>query len=195
MASILAALRGADLALLHRVNQAWAQPWLDAFFLWLTNLNRSRIFVWGALPVAAAWWLHARRGWAARAILAMALAIGLSDAVAYRFIKPSVRRDRPARAEIRLVPGDNPHTGYGFPSNHAANAFAGATVLGMAEPPLLAPALGIAALVAYSRVYVGAHYPWDVFAGALLGLLLGFGVGNFFLLRGGPRHRPRATRR
>ena len=50
-------------------------------------------------------------------------------------------------------------------------------MLGLAEPPLLWPGLAVAALVAYSRVYVGVHFPADVAAGAVLGLMVGGAVG------------------
>jgi undecaprenyl-diphosphatase len=61
-----------------------------------------------------------------------------------------------------------------MPSNHAANAFAAAETVGSFEPLLLVPLLGIAALIAYSRVYVGVHYPSDVIVAALIGLCVGW---------------------
>jgi len=107
----------------------------------------------------------------------MALAIGLSDAFCYRVIKPAVQRARPESAGVCVILRTGSHGGYGFPSNHAANAFAGATALGMAVPGLRWLALAVAALIAYSRVYVGVHFPADVVAGALLGILFGVVVG------------------
>ena len=63
-----------------------------------------------------------------------------------------------------------------FPSDHAAAAFAIATVLITYRrfPGLVA--LAIAALVAYSRVYVGDHYPTDVIAGAVIGTGVGYAL-------------------
>ncbi len=57
-----------------------------------------------------------------------------------------------------------------FPSGHAATAFAAAGVVAALHPRLRVVALGLAVLVALSRVYLGVHYPSDVLAGALLGL-------------------------
>ena len=68
-----------------------------------------------------------------------------------------------------LVP--TPHTG-SFPSGHSATAFACATVIAWASPRLAVPAFVLAALVAWSRVYVGVHWPLDVLGGAVLGVLV-----------------------
>ena len=59
---------------------------------------------------------------------------------------------------------------HSFPSGHATVAFACATVLALAVPRLRVPFFVLAALIAFSRVYVGVHYPFDVLAGAVLGV-------------------------
>jgi undecaprenyl-diphosphatase len=64
-----------------------------------------------------------------------------------------------------------PSTG-SFPSGHSTTAFACATVIAWADPRLAAPVFVLAALVAWSRVYVGVHYPLDVVGGAALGVLV-----------------------
>jgi undecaprenyl-diphosphatase len=75
-----------------------------------------------------------------------------------------------------------------FPSGHAATSFAGATLLAWYAPRLAVPLYALAALVAWSRVYVGVHYPLDILAGAALGVAVGLAF------RALERHRPRARR-
>jgi membrane-associated phospholipid phosphatase len=59
-----------------------------------------------------------------------------------------------------------------FPSGHTASAFAFATGAGHELPGAGPPLLALAALVGYSRVHTGVHYPLDVVAGALCGIAL-----------------------
>jgi undecaprenyl-diphosphatase len=60
--------------------------------------------------------------------------------------------------------------GESLPSGHAATSFAGALVLAYLVRRAVPALFALAALVAFSRVYVGVHYPLDIVAGALLGI-------------------------
>ena len=60
-----------------------------------------------------------------------------------------------------------------FPSGHSASAFAFASAAGTAAPVLSPPLHLLAALVAYSRVHTGVHYPGDVVVGSLIGMMSG----------------------
>jgi undecaprenyl-diphosphatase len=60
-----------------------------------------------------------------------------------------------------------------FPSAHAANSFAMATVASWRLRRFAPLFYFVAVVVTYSRVYVGVHYPLDALAGAVLGALLG----------------------
>jgi len=60
-----------------------------------------------------------------------------------------------------------------FPSGHSASAAAFSVAVGDALPTLKVPLRGAAAVVAFSRVYTGVHYPSDVLVGATVGALLG----------------------
>jgi undecaprenyl-diphosphatase len=86
-------------------------------------------------------------------------------------VKPIVRRRRPDRvAQAVPHPRHVPiPSSTAFPSGHSAAAFAFATGVGRVLPIAGFPLHAVAALVAYSRIHTGVHYPGDVLAGALLG--------------------------
>jgi len=80
-----------------------------------------------------------------------------------------------------------------FPSGHATFSFVTASVLGYRRPlPWKLPLYAFALLVAWSRIYVGAHYPLDVAGGALLGMGIGFTVWRCygFATRHLIKHKP-----
>jgi membrane-associated phospholipid phosphatase len=81
-------------------------------------------------------------------------------------VKFAVGRRRPNLPELPSLTGTP--TGLSFPSAHAATAFAGALAYSRLGAPSL-PLYGLASALAYSRLYLGVHYPSDILAGALLG--------------------------
>jgi undecaprenyl-diphosphatase len=110
--------------------------------------------------------------------LPLLVAVGLTDVVGARILKPLV--DRPRPIDI-LPPGtfrqlvEVAHGG-SMPSLHASNAFSAAAFLWLVRPSLGAPALVLAMLIALSRVVGGVHWPTDILAGALLGTLVSVAV-------------------
>jgi undecaprenyl-diphosphatase len=94
----------------------------------------------------------------------------------------------PSLGSLVAIP-DNPS----FPSGHAATAFAAATALAVLCPKLRPWALGLAAAVALSRVYLRVHFPLDVLVGGLLGAALGALAGYVALSAIRLRERPAAV--
>jgi undecaprenyl-diphosphatase len=127
--------------------------------------------------------------WRRPRLLALVVAADLSaDLVSYG-LKAAIGRPRPPvrylhpKALVHV-----PHDG-SFPSGHAAISFACALVLARAAPRLAPAFFLLAAAIAFSRVYVGVHYPLDVIGGALLGLL----IATALLWLAGDRPRSRRS--
>jgi membrane-associated phospholipid phosphatase len=97
----------------------------------------------------------------------------LTSALVNGPLKLSAHRPRP-RGRLRGI-RRLPHS-YSFPSGHSAAAFAFATAASRKLPPAGALLIPLASLVAYSRVYLGVHYPSDALVGAAIGTTLGLAV-------------------
>jgi undecaprenyl-diphosphatase len=111
-----------------------------------------------------------QRGW--KATRAVVPALWLATATVEHPIKKWFRRRRPFLSLIEaIIVGRKPGS-YSFPSGHSAAAFAGALLLAREYPGSARRFFGLAMLVPFSRIYLGAHYPGDVLSGSLLGTVL-----------------------
>ena len=113
-----------------------------------------------------------KKGWITAS--AIAIALFLADHFLIDFLKHEVARLRPCHVldYVRsLVPCG---VGKSFPSAHAANNFAVAAVLAYSYRQYKWVFYTIAFLIAFSRVYVGVHYPSDVIVGSFIGFAIGF---------------------
>jgi undecaprenyl-diphosphatase len=137
---------------------------LDPVFRGLTYIGTQGI-VWLVLAAIAA--LVSRR-WQ---VLAWVAAADLTAQLTTDLFKLVIHRTRP-RVHT-LIP--EPHT-HSFPSGHAASSFACAVILSAYVPRWRVAFYVLAALIAFSRVYVGVHYPLDVIAGAAWGVVIGLAL-------------------
>jgi membrane-associated phospholipid phosphatase len=154
---------------------------LDGPIAWVSNAaNGGGLWFAIAGVVALGGGARGRRS----AIRALA-ALGAGSALANLAVKPAVSRRRPdrdtaTRGRSVTMPGSS-----SFPSGHTATAFGFVASLAADYPTLAAPLFALAAIVGYSRVHTGVHYPGDVVAGGVVG----YGAGRAMrraILRVGP---------
>ncbi len=183
-----------DQQLLFLINRTWVNPVLDRVMAGASSFD-----AWWPFLLVAGLAMIIWGGFRARALLlAIGLSIGLTDAVIVGTLKSEVGRARPhdAMAGVRTVDlaKTKPRVlalaqplreeisverirsvgGNSFPSAHSANNFAVAAVCFSFYRRRGWLVFLPAALVAYSRVYVGAHWPSDALISSLLGAGLGF---------------------
>ena len=160
-----------DTVLFLFINHLAANPIWDRFWVIITTQT------YWIVPLIVVWllliWKGGKKGRAA-AILVV-LAVGLSDVIGARVLKPGVGRLRPCYEleNVRLlVPCGGRH---GFPSSHAANTFATAIIFAYFFRRYAGLFVMFSLLVGFSRIVVGVHYPGDVLGGFLLGCLIATG--------------------
>ena len=173
---MLKAIGSLDLAVFQWLRSTYQSPGLDIFMAGLSDIARGSA-VWVGLAALAGLMYRSRWPAVVQVILALAVTHFMTDVVA----KPYFNRARPfeSYSDTRVY-GYKPTT-RSLPSGHAANAIAAAYTLTRLAPDARAIFWTLAILIAFSRTYLGVHYPTDVLAGSLLG----FGVAAFVV--GGTR--------
>lgn len=167
-----------DSDLFQLINQAH-QPWLDQPMVIISGK-----LTWIPLYAFLIYLLykeHKSKVW--KTILYLISTVIFADQVSSSILKPLFKRLRPCHLEvfqswIHLPDGCGGL--YGFCSSHSANAFAVAIGFYLVTKNRLMGTILIvwATLIAYSRIYLGAHYPLDVIMGAIVG-----GIGSFTLFQ------------
>lgn len=155
----------------------WLMPWLRNSVVWAPLYLFMIVFIVTNFKKTGWWW-----------VLFAVCTVTISDLVSSRLIKENILRLRPcnepALAEwLRVLVGYRPQSS-SFTSSHATNHFAVAAFIYVTLKKHFAkwPAAFFfwAFSICYAQVYVGVHYPLDVAAGALIGILIGYLPGKFF---------------
>jgi membrane-associated phospholipid phosphatase len=166
---------GLDANLFLAVNHLPHTRPLNAFFYALTFIFTGGAAWYADLGITA---LRKRRIFGSL-MREVALPLLITNLIVEYPIKSYFKRRRPFITIIQaIVIGKKPGT-WSFPSGHSATAFAGAWLLNRKFPRWRGLRYFIASLVAFSRVYLGDHYPGDVMSGSLVGLLFAMFFGRF----------------
>lgn len=165
-------LEQADAWLFQLLNHSLVRPELDDLMLFLTIPKLSgHIFLLLALFIAV------RKGKEAFYLIPLLLlAVGLADFTASGIFKPLFQRVRPCFAleGVRLLVDQT--RSWSFASSHAANSTAIATLVWLffwrgeaVDKAFTTVVIAYAAMVSFSRIYIGVHYPGDVLGGIAIG--------------------------
>lgn len=163
-----------DLTVLYFFNHTLSSPALDRFFSIITNVNNWYITYIVVLGIA--FFKGGKRG--KIAVILTLFLIVVTDQFGHQVLKEIIGRIRPCNTLPDIITPLGCSGTLSFPSNHALNNFAAAMFFYRLYPNLKWVLFITAALVALSRVYLGLHYPSDIFGGAIIGL----GFGQLFAM-------------
>ena len=151
-----------DRYLLDLFNQTLTHSLLDVTMVGLSTVGLA------LLPALGLVLLFVPRQKRVGAAILAALIVGTVITLMFQHV---VMRPRPEMVRLLLPTPNFP----AFPSGHAAAAFGVATVIGLTcqQWRWRLTAATVATLIAFSRVYLGHHYPTDIFGGAVLGIAVG----------------------
>jgi undecaprenyl-diphosphatase len=169
--NFIVALNNVDVVLFYFININLQNPFFNALMPIITNIGLYLLWLVICAVLAI---FGGEKGRNVALILLIGILIGhfLSDYLKYVFSRP-----RPFMALTGVHQLANA-TNYSFPSGHATEVFIGCIILGKKYRHLILFIL-LAVLIAFSRVYIGVHYPGDVLAGALLGVGISIFVLHF----------------
>ena len=175
---MLAILQNFDWSILHWIHSTLSCGVLDFLMPKITLLGKG-----GAIWILTAFvLLYTKKYRKCGALLLVGLALGVLAGNVV--LKPLIARARPCWLDtsVQLLvasPAD-----YSFPSGHTLSSVIAATILTLTNRKFGFAAILLAALIAFSRLYLYVHFPSDVLGGAILGVLIGYFTfiagGRFF---------------
>ena len=161
------------------LNKTISNPIFDFIMPIITNQNFLVFF--GLILIGYLAYYGGKRG--RITIVLLLIAASFSDAICFQIIKPWVGRIRPSHEfyeYINLLVSKGGK--YSFPSNHAANSFVFATVLSYFYDKNRISLYILASTIAFSRVYVGVHYPLDIVSGAIIGYIISWIILSLWVI-------------
>ena len=156
-----------ELTILDFIQEHMRNAFLDVVMPFVSTLGNAG-FIWSALTIVLLISKkHRKTG------ILMALALVFDVIFCNGILKNAVARTRPFDVNTAISLLVKKPTDYSFPSGHTAASFAAVTALFFAKEKYRYPALVLAVLIAFSRLYLYVHYPTDILGGILVGILCG----------------------
>lgn len=139
---------------------------MDGFWLFITSLaDKGRL--WILIAVVLLFFKTTRK-----TAVTMLIALIINHVMTNMVLKDLFARPRPYMVSSEIVPLIRRLSSYSFPSGHTSSSFAAALVMHRMLPKKAGiPALVFAAMIGFSRMYVGVHYPTDVLGGIAIGII------------------------
>ena len=160
-------------------NKTIANPIFD--FIMPTITDQNFLVFSGLILIGYLAYFGGKRG--RITIVVLLIAASFSDAICFQIMKPWVGRIRPSHEfyeYINLLVSKGGK--YSFPSNHAANSFVFATVLSYFYDRNRVFLYILASTIAFSRVYVGVHYPLDIIFGSIIGYVVSWTILSLWVI-------------
>lgn len=139
---------------------------LDGFWVFITHLGDAG-YLWIAIGVALLLFKKTRP-----VGIAVLLALLINLCITNIALKNIIARPRPFNVSTELVTLIKHPSSFSFPSGHTSGSFTAALVLYHLLPRKAGvPAMILATMIAFSRMYIGVHYPTDVIGGIVVGII------------------------
>lgn len=159
-----------DLKLLYFINHTLSNPIFDKLFPFITDVKS-----WFIAYIILFLILIVKGGRIGRiAAVAIIFLIITTDQFSSFFLKSLVGRIRPCNVLPDLNVLVTCTESFSFPSSHAVNNFGAAIFFAKLFPKYRWSLFSVAILIAFTRPYVGVHYPSDIIGGALIGMFFGY---------------------
>lgn len=159
-----------DVWFLYFINHTLSNPLFNRIFPFITEVKN-----WYIAYLILFLLLIFKGGRTGRiAALFLIILIIATDQFSSSFLKNFIQRVRPCNTFGDLNVLVTCTDSFSFPSSHAVNNFGVAVYFSKIFPRYKIPFLTVASLMAFSRPYVGVHYPSDVLGGMLIGSLIGY---------------------